>query len=86
MDKGLLHIHDGRTDLFTPADGLSGGAVSSLLEDCEGNIWVATVDGLDRFRDFAIPTISVQQGLSSRGVVSILAASDGSFGWVRLMA
>ena len=78
VDKGLLHIHDGRTDPFTPADGLSGGAVSSLLEDFEGNIWVATVDGLDRFRDFAIPTISVQQGLSSRGVDSILAASDGS--------
>src|SRR4029434_3766998 len=58
--------------------GLSGGAVASLLEDFEGNIWVATVDGLDRFRDFAIPTISVEQGLSSRGVDSILAASDGS--------
>lgn len=78
VDKGLLHVHDGRTDLFTPSDGLSGGAVSSLLEDSEGSIWVATVDGLDRFREFAIPTISVQQGLSSRGVSSILAATDGS--------
>ena len=78
VDNGLLHVHDGRTDLFTPADGLSGGAVSALLEDSEGSIWVATVDGLDRFREFAIPTISVQQGLSSRGVFSILAASDGS--------
>ena len=78
MDSGLLHIHEGRTDLFTPADGLSGGSVTSLFEDREGNIWVATVEGLDRFRDFAIPTISVQQGLSSRGLFSILAARDGS--------
>ena len=39
---------------------------------------MATLDGLDRFRDFAIPTMSVQQGLSSRGVASILAARDGS--------
>ena len=78
VDKGLLHIHEGRTDLFTPAEGLSGGSVTSLFEDREGNIWVATVDGLDRFRDFAIPTISVQQGLSSRGISSILAARDGS--------
>ena len=78
MDKGLLHIHEGRTDLFTPAEGLSGGSVTSLLEDREGNIWVATVEGLDRFRDFAVPTFSVQQGLSSRGVSSILAAKDGS--------
>ena len=78
VDMGLLHIHKGRTDLFTPADGLSGGAVSSLLEDREGNIWVSTLDGLDRFRVFAVPTMSVQQGLSSRGVYSILAARDGS--------
>ena len=78
VDTGLLHIHNGRMDLFTPADGLSGGVVSSLLEDREGNVWVATVDGLDRFREFAIPTMSVQQGLSSRGVASILAARDGS--------
>jgi ligand-binding sensor domain-containing protein len=86
VDNGLLHIHEGRTDLFTPADGLSGGAVSALLEDSEGSIWVATLDGLDRFREFAFPTISVQQGLSSRGVHSILAASDGSLCWVRRMA
>ena len=78
VDMGLLHIHKGRTDLFTPTDGLSGGVVSSLLEDREGNVWVATTDGLDRFREFAIPTMSVQQGLSSRGVGSILAARDGS--------
>ena len=78
VDQGLLHVHEGRTDLFTRSDGLSGDAVTCLLEDREGNIWVATVDGLDRFRDFAVTTISVKQGLSSRGVSSILAARDGS--------
>jgi signal transduction histidine kinase/ligand-binding sensor domain-containing protein len=81
VDKGLLHIHEGRTDLFTPAEGLSGESVDALFEDREGNIWVATDDGLDRFRDFAVPTISIQQGLSSRGVASILSARDGSL-WV----
>jgi ligand-binding sensor domain-containing protein len=74
VDSGLLHIHDGKADLFTTANGLSGASVSALLEDREGSIWVATVDGLDRFREYAIPTISVQQGLSSHGFGSILAA------------
>jgi signal transduction histidine kinase/ligand-binding sensor domain-containing protein len=78
VDEGLLHSHEGRIDRFTRADGLSGGGVSSLLEDREGNIWVSTLEGLDRFRAFAIPTMSVQQGLSSRGLYSILAAADGS--------
>jgi signal transduction histidine kinase/ligand-binding sensor domain-containing protein len=81
VDKGLLHIHEGRTDLFTPAEGLSDGSVNALFEDREGNIWVATDDGLDRFRDFAVPTISIQQGLSSRGVSSIVIARDGGL-WV----
>jgi signal transduction histidine kinase/ligand-binding sensor domain-containing protein len=76
VDSGLVHIHEGKAD-----KGLSGASVSALLEDREHSIWVATVDGLNRFREFAIPTISVQQGLSSRGLGSILAAKDGSL-WV----
>jgi signal transduction histidine kinase/ligand-binding sensor domain-containing protein len=78
VDHGLMHIHRGRTDVFTRFDGLSGDTPSSVFEDREGNIWVATENGLDRFRDFAIPTMSVEQGLSSRGVSSVLAARDGS--------
>jgi signal transduction histidine kinase/ligand-binding sensor domain-containing protein len=77
-DSGLLHIHEGRTDRFTQAEGLSSESVNSLFEDREGNIWVATAEGLDRFRDFAIPTFSDRQGFSSRGLFSILAARDGS--------
>ena len=78
VDSGLLHIHEGKADLFTTANGLSGASVTAIFEDREGSIWVATVDGLDRFREFAITTISVQQGLSSQGLGSILAARDGS--------
>ena len=31
----------------------------------EGNIWVGTINGLDRFRDFAVTTFTVNQGLSN---------------------
>ena len=78
VDKGLLHIHEGRTDRFTQSDGLSGRSVTSVFEDREGSIWVATADGLDRFRNYAIPTFSEPQGLSSGGVLSVLSARDGS--------
>ena len=77
LDAGLLHVHQGRMDVFTTADGLSGNSVESLFQDREGSIWVATIDGLDRFRNYAIPTISVKQGLSSSVVVCTLAAQDG---------
>jgi ligand-binding sensor domain-containing protein len=80
-DVGLLHIHQGRTDLFARGDGLSGDGVASLLEDREGNIWVTTSGGLDRFREFAATTISVPQGLSNNTVIRVLGARDGSV-WV----
>jgi ligand-binding sensor domain-containing protein len=78
IDQGLLHVHQGRIDQFARSDGLSGDFVEGIFEDREGNLWVVTGDGLDRFRDFAIPTISVKQGLSNSTVSSILAAKDGS--------
>src|ERR1700677_2359089 len=77
-DGGLLHVHQGRTDVFTQSDGLSGDYINKFFEDREGNVWVATVNGLDRFRDFAVPTISLRQGLSTAVVWSVLGARDGS--------
>jgi signal transduction histidine kinase/ligand-binding sensor domain-containing protein len=81
IGKGLVHVHHGRTDSLTKADGLSGDDVSSLFEDHEGNIWVATEGGLDRFRDLAIPTLDSKQGLSSGLVEAVLGDEDGRI-WI----
>jgi len=80
-DQGVWHVHHGRADRFAQLDGLSDDDVLTMFEDREGDIWIATHGGLDRFRDFAIPTISVKQGLSSDPVWSVLAARDGSV-WI----
>ena len=77
-DRGLLHVHQGRMDVFDRSDGLSGNFIERIFEDREGNIWVATLDGLDRFRDLAVSTISAKQGLSNAVVMSVLVARDGS--------
>jgi signal transduction histidine kinase/ligand-binding sensor domain-containing protein len=77
-NHGLLHVHQGRTDVFSTSDGLSGDDVQDLIEDREGNIWVSTLGGLDRFRDFAVATLTVKQGLSRDLVGSVLADRDGS--------
>ena len=81
VERGLIHVHNGRTDVFTQSDGLSGNVVLSLFEDREGNVWVATTGGLDRFRELPVATISVKQGLSSDATQAVLAATDGSI-WV----
>jgi signal transduction histidine kinase/ligand-binding sensor domain-containing protein len=77
-ERGLLHVHQGRTDVFTKADGLSGDISCSIFEDREGNVWVASTAGLDRFRELPVTTISTKQGLSSDQTNSVIAATDGS--------
>jgi len=59
---GLRRLHVGATaneepdpsnaapDRYTSVDGLAGNGPRSLLLDADGNIWVANVLGLDRFR------------------------------------
>jgi len=78
LDRGLIHVHQGKVDRFVQSDGLSGDHVSALFEDREGDIWIATDDGLDRFRDLAAPMISAKQGLSDSQVTAVLAARDGA--------
>jgi ligand-binding sensor domain-containing protein len=76
-DHGLVHLHDGRMDTFSRADGLSGDDIQALLEDREGNMWVATDGGLDRFRTFAATIYSAPQGITGlKG--SLLADRNGS--------
>lgn len=78
--RGLIHIHNGRTDVFDQSDGLSSLSVLDIFEDREGNIWVSTSGGLDQFHDLAVPAFSLKQGVYN-GVTSVLAARDGSV-WV----
>ncbi len=78
---GLVHSYEGKTSMFTHNDGLSSDFVYALFEDREGTIWVATSDGLDRFRELPVTSLSVKQGLSSAITTSLLAARDGSI-WI----
>jgi PAS domain S-box-containing protein len=76
---GVVHLHEGRADVFSQADGLSGDLVSSLFEDREGDIWVATLGGLDRFRNYAVTTYAQREGMGTTpGWGSVVAGKDGN--------
>jgi len=79
--QGLLHLHQDKTDIFGPVDGLSGDYVTGIFEDREGSVWVSTMSGLDRFREYAVPRISRNQGLSASNAYSVRATGDGAI-WI----
>jgi signal transduction histidine kinase/ligand-binding sensor domain-containing protein len=81
---GLIHIHQGRADVYGRTQGLSGDWVNNLFEDREGNVWTQTIDGIDRFRAVPVTTYSVAQGLPG-SVYSVLADRDESI-WLKTSA
>jgi ligand-binding sensor domain-containing protein len=48
--KGQIKEMGAEVESFTARDGLSDDVVRAILQDREGNIWVGTNSGLDRFR------------------------------------
>jgi len=80
LDQGLLYVNHGQTTRFAQSDGLSSDFVLAFFEDREGNIWVGTTNGLDRFRKSVVSTISASQGLSTPAW-SLTSARDGSI-WI----
>jgi signal transduction histidine kinase/ligand-binding sensor domain-containing protein len=81
VERGILHVHQGRADVFSRADSLSGDVILSMFEDREGNVWVASTGGLDRFRELPVSTVALKQGVASDATQSVLAATDGSI-WI----
>lgn len=51
-------------DQFLVADGLSNREVKAVLEDREGNIWVGTANGLDRFSDRSVTQFDIGHSAS----------------------
>lgn len=75
---GLYRISGQQVAHYGSRDGLSSDSVNKILEDREGNIWIATQEGVDRFRDVKLATFSVHEGLAADQVNAVVASQDGS--------
>jgi ligand-binding sensor domain-containing protein len=80
-DRGIYRIRGSRVDHFSSAEGLSSNTIYNFYQDRERNIWVATSQGIDCFRDIPVVSFSMEEGLSRDNVVSALVAHDGTV-WV----
>jgi signal transduction histidine kinase/ligand-binding sensor domain-containing protein len=64
-------------ELFGAREGLSGDTTAQILEDREGNIWVSSTLGLDRFRAANVIVEPRLNAMPAYGF-EILGASDGA--------
>ncbi|HEX3683037.1 MAG TPA: two-component regulator propeller domain-containing protein [Bryobacteraceae bacterium] len=77
FDHGIYRIYHNNVDHFDSVSGLSGDSISRFNEDREGNLWVATSFGVDRFGDMAVVSFTFKEGLCCPEASSIVASRDG---------
>lgn len=66
--KDVAHLLDPRIvadssrDIFSNLDGLTAPYANAFLEDREGNIWIGTAGGVDRFRESRLTRVELPRG------------------------
>ena len=79
-DAGLYRLYRGEAEHFGSRNGLSGERVSAILEDREGDLWVATNQGLDQFHNQ--PVITLPKSVFRVGEIeNVLTTRDGTL-WI----
>jgi signal transduction histidine kinase/ligand-binding sensor domain-containing protein len=76
--RGRIKEFSNAVESFTSRDGLSDDVVRAILRDREGNIWVGTNNGLDRFRK----TNLVPVVLPFKTLYAVLAPGNAGDVWV----
>ena len=79
-NQGIYRIYAGKVDHFRSADGLSSDSVNGFYEDREGDIWVVTSRGIDRFHNSRVASFSIREGLTAEDVMAVLAARTARCG------
>lgn len=85
--KGLTHVFRGdvgnayaKSENFSLEDGLQSSYLGALFEDREGNVWVGTTKGLERFRNGKFVAVNVLGASPS----TALSPTIGSRMWAGL--
>ncbi|HEY1147813.1 MAG TPA: triple tyrosine motif-containing protein [Pseudoduganella sp.] len=77
---GVLRFGPGeQATVFGAVHGLSGSLPNAVFQDAEGNVWVGTENGLDRFRPAALQGVALPQ---IRWDTPAIAAGENGALWV----
>jgi signal transduction histidine kinase/ligand-binding sensor domain-containing protein len=78
---GLTRVKDGRITSFTARDGLSGNAITALIEDKKGAIWAGGSGGLATFSTEQWRRVEAADGLPDADVQGIFEDREGGL-WI----
>jgi ligand-binding sensor domain-containing protein len=78
---GVVHYQNGVFRNYSVSDGLSSNSALAILEDRQGTIWIATVQGLDRLSGGKIRTYGKDSGVFGTTIGALAADSSGRI-WV----
>jgi ligand-binding sensor domain-containing protein len=79
-DQGQLNhlLANGRTQLFTAADGLIDGSMKSIIRARDGSLWITSSRGASRYFQGKFTNYTTSDGLAGKEVVQVLEAHDGT--------
>ncbi|HEY5758350.1 MAG TPA: two-component regulator propeller domain-containing protein [Steroidobacter sp.] len=79
QEPATLRKDPGLSESFSKADGLTDDVTKAILEDREGNIWISTSLGLDRFRSTNVRKLAAP--VSDLGSYALAPGPNGSV-WI----
>jgi diguanylate cyclase (GGDEF)-like protein len=79
--NGLFHYHHGIFTCYTKANGLSSNNVQCLYRDHQGNLWIGTRAGVDRWHKGRFRSFRKYDGLLNPNVTAIAEDREGNL-WV----
>jgi ligand-binding sensor domain-containing protein len=77
LGGGISHFLNGQVRHYTAAQGLPGGAVTSIVRAADGVIWATARDGLARLEGERFVAIGAEAGLPPRRTRQVLFDSSG---------
>lgn len=63
---------------YTTADGLASSTVFNMMQDSEGLLWFATLNGASKFDGSQFTTYRTVDGLNSNSIISIIEGENGT--------
>jgi len=77
-ESGVYRLENGSFAHYTQKDGLPSDSISAVIVGRNGDIWVATANGIARFNGTKIQAYRTDDGLGSNFVRNAFLANDGT--------